>query len=133
MNVVLREITIVTDEEIQILRKDLKKRIFGGQKIVETISKEKKTYRYWIEFHIDQERFYYGETKPVEVENRKYVYEYQTATIHTKRGLDGSLSIISGIVNRTNKIYPNWKIYLDQIKDLPFYRQFDKDEKRDKD
>lgn len=133
MNVLLRMITIISDEEIQVLNENAEKTFFGKNRIVETITTEPKKYEYWIEFHIDQGRFYYGERKPVEIENRKGVYKYITTTSHTKRGLDKSLEIISEIRNRTNIVHPEWEIKLYQINNIPLFRQFDKDSSRNND
>lgn len=127
MNVLLRKITIISDENIQVLNTNVEKSYFGRNKLVETITTERKTYEYWIQFNIDQGRFYYGERKPVEVENREGIYVYQSTTSHTKRGLDKSLEIITEIKNRTNIIHPEWEIKLYQIQNMPMYRQFDKD------
>jgi len=127
MNVLLRKIDIRSDNEINILNETIETTFFGRTKKVETITKEKAVYSYWIEFHIDQGRFYYGETKPVLVPNRKDVYVYQTSTSHTKRGLDKSLEIITEIKQRTELIHPNWEIELHQISNMPFYRQFDRE------
>jgi len=130
MNVLLRKITITSDEYIQLLNKTTKKVFFGLlTKETETITFEKKKYEYWIEFHIDQGRFYYGETKPVEVRNG--VYEYTTNTIHTKRGLDKSLSIINEIRNRTDIIHPDYDIKLYQYPNITMFRQFDKDSSKE--
>jgi len=127
MNVLLRKITIISDEYIQVLNENVKKTCFGRNKLVETVSKEEKIYEYWIEFHVDQGRFYYGEKKPVEVPNRKGVYTYQTSTSHTKRGLDKSLEIITEIKNRSEILFPDWDIELYQVHDITKYRQFDKE------
>jgi len=127
MNVLLRKIIITSDEEIQILNENTKKTLFGRNKVVENITTEQEHYEYWIEFHIDQGRFYYGEKKPIEIEGRNGIYKYQITTSHTKRGLDKSLEIISEIMERTKLIHPKWEIELYQVKNMPFYRQFDKD------
>lgn len=89
-------------------------------------------YKYWIEFRIDEGRFFYGETKPVLVNPNKNIYEYQTNYIHTKQGLDGSLSILTEISNRFSEINENeitnskWKKELWQISNIKDYRMFDK-------
>lgn len=132
MNVLLRKITIISDEEIDVLNETFEKTYFGKEKLVSNITKEQKTFEYWIEFHVDQERFYYGERKPVECPNRPGVYTYQTNTSHTKRGLDKSLEIISGIAKRAKIVYPKWDVKWSQIDDLKLYRQFDKDDNNGK-
>jgi len=129
MNVLLRKITIRSNEIIKVLNKKVKRTWFGfGKiKIKEKITKEPVVYEYWIEFRVDQGRFYYGERKPIENPNIPNLYTYQTNTIHTKRGLDKSLEIITEIMNRTETLFPNYEIELFQVKDSPKYRQFDKE------
>jgi len=128
MNVLLRKITITSDKEIQIPYIDIKKTIFGRDIVRgEILKTENAVYEYWIEFHIDQGRFYYGERKPVELPNRQGVYTYQTSTSHTKRGLDKSLEIITEIKNRTEMLFPEWDIKLYQIQNISTYRKFDKE------
>jgi len=125
MNVLLRKITIKSDNQITLTHENIRKNWFG-KTIVETFTKtENATYEYWIEFHIDQGRFYYGERKPVELSNG--TYEYQINTSHTKRGLDKSLEIITEIKNRTESLFPEWDIVLYQIPNISTYRQFDKE------
>jgi len=127
MNVLLRKITIKSDKKIKVLYEDIKKNIFGKDKIITSVKEEDAVYEYWIEFHIDQGRFYYGEKKPVELSNKEGMYMYQNNTSHTKRGLDKSLEIITEIKNRTETLFPDWNILLFQIQNISTYRQFDKE------
>ena len=127
MNVLLRKITITSNEKIKVLYQNIKKNWLGRTKVEEIIKHENAKYEYWIEFHIDQGRFYYGEKKPIEITDRQGIYNYQINTSHTKRGLDKSLEIIKEIMNRTETLFPEWNIDLYQIHNISTYRQFDKD------
>ena len=130
MNVLLRKITIKSDENIKVPHVNIKKCWwwFNKPRVIRTLETEYATYEYWIEFHIDQGRFYYGERKPVESNTEVGIYTYQTNTSHTKRGLDKSLEIITEINNRTEILFPEWNIALYQIPNISIYRQFDKEQ-----
>lgn len=63
---------------------------------------------YWIEYRIDENRYWYGEYKPVFLytdDNGEKVYRYERNLHHTKNGLTNSLEILLGIRNRYNSIW----------------------------
>lgn len=97
MNIKLIEITLDTLEKIPVKKKFLWFHI---------TKKVNETYKYWIEFRVDEKRYWYGELKPV-FNHETNAYEYKQNFIMTKNGLKKSISLIEGIEKRILDLYPN--------------------------
>lgn len=98
MKVKLYEIIVTNKEKVL---KFNKKPLFGG--LINLYDNEYETYRYWIEFRVDECRFWYGETKPVKVDENSY--EFKTSYLMTKNGCEKSVDIILGIENRIKEVF----------------------------
>lgn len=88
----LRKIKISTGKTIKVLKRTRLLNIPYQKKILEE-------YTYWIEFRIDEGRFWYGEIKPV-FNLERNAYEIQNNYLMTKNGLQRSLKILDDIKER---------------------------------
>ena len=91
--------------------------------------KIKEIYKYWIEFRIDEKRFWYGETKPIWNTDLD-CFELKTNYVMTKNGCERSLNIIEGIVKRTVDLCPDYKIFKNLNEEWGKYRAYDKIEEK---
>lgn len=95
MRKVLYEVTVHKIDKIKIRKKFL----FFHIKV-----KRKEVYKYWIEFRVDEKRFWYGEKKPVY--NADYdCYEIKSNTVLTKNGCEKSIKILDGICDRVSSVF----------------------------
>jgi len=75
------------------------KKFFFGLFSREVIKMEKLNFTYWVEYRIDEGRYWYCEDKPV-LDSINNVYEYESNRHHTKNGEKESIKILKDIVSR---------------------------------
>jgi len=129
---VLKQVNVKIHNKNEFKIRYTKKNLFGREK--EYFKNENDViFLYWIEYRLDEGRFYYGEYKLYEVEFG--IFEWRFNYIHTKNGLDRSIKILDDIIERMKK-YQNRNasdnkisFTVNQIGDIGFFRQFDKKEK----
>lgn len=83
-----------------------------------------EVYEYWIEFRVDEKRFWYGERKPV-WDSELDCNVIKTNYVMTKNGCERSLSIIDGIITRTKDLLPNFEIHETLVADCEKYKMYD--------
>lgn len=109
MTYLLYKLTIYTNETINIKNPEYKeKQKWYEKKIPETIVVDEK-YLYFIEYRIDEDRYYYAHIKPV-MDNLTGICTFEEKYIMTKNDHEGSIGIIKGINDRTKILHPDWKI-----------------------
>lgn len=69
-------------------------------------------YLYWIEYRIDENRYYYGEIKP-EFNSITGLSEIKENYIHTKNAFEKSIEIIEDIYNRVSFLHKDWTCKID--------------------
>jgi len=102
MKIILYHIILSSKDRIKVRKKFLWFYIF---KMVE------QKYEYWIEFRVDEKRFWYGERKPI-WNSELDCYEIKTNYVMTKNGCERSLEIIDGIKLRTADLCPAFNLEL---------------------
>jgi len=131
MNTIVAYLDIETDDKIVLNNNDKysKKKIFKKDNIINAF------YKYWIEYRIDEGRYYYGEFKPIEDisinndGNISSTYHYELNYIHTKNGILNSIKILRDMKERVEMLKKNYKVNYGEIDDISiqFYKNFDKD------
>lgn len=132
LKTVLKQINVKIHNKNGFKIRYTKKGLFGREKVC---FKEENNvvFLYWIEFRLDEGRFYYGEYKLYEIEYG--IFEWRFNYIHTKNGTDRSIKILDDIIDRIRKYQKRntddnqITFSMNQIADLNFFRQFDRKEK----
>jgi hypothetical protein len=83
--------------------------IFFG--LIKFIRKVKVSYEYWVEYRIDENRYWYGEIKPVLDENG--FYKILIHQHHSKQEHVGAITIIKDIATRAKMNGYNVKVLVD--------------------
>ena len=93
----------------------VKTTIFFG--LIKIVKKIRVYYEYWVEYRIDENRYWYGEKKPILNENG--LYEILIHQHHTKQEHNGAISIVKDIEERAKNNGYAVKVLIDNSECRP--------------